>query len=587
MKRTTDRKEYKLLLGGLSHGEPHVWISEDPVACKAEIDKVAAAKGNVFRCTLAHFKPSGDLFMPFNMPSGTVTAAQLVVNPLFFTALNNLFSYCKSVDVCVQVEFWDRWNLRSNSSTRNWWRDVPWSKLSDQTNNTNPNEFNAGFFTAGATSETGKAQRRFIDLVTAEGDKSGNVIYQIANESDTSDLAWNRRLVEYVHAKGNIVTNQRGIRALTSSEHLAVSSNANADFVDLSQNGENGPPYHLYPDAFWDALLAYRTTTNITKPINNTKIYARKPDGNDYPEVAVDRMVMDILAGSASASFHKDPSVGSTEPALQAMGAVRAIDERTDVTELQPVARNSGKWQNRPGGRAFAAIGPNYAVVYVTGNHTGVTFDTSSFGTRHSVFWIDVGNYDNWIYKDGDVAQGRKAIGNPISAERRLLIMVKGDSGDGSTGPDFGEDNSGNTCESPGGAELIPGSNFSSSLDGWAPISGINVSRLNGAMKVANKSGAVYGIAQKTFVGLIVGFHYSFKITFKRSLSNSGARLFLNAASASGTEYYHERVIPGSGDVIMRDCFTATSRTLVMRVRVDSRSTSGYCTFDDGSLKRI
>lgn len=145
------------------------------------------------------------------------------------------------------------------------------------------------------------------------------------------------------------------------------------------------------------------------------------------------------------------------------------------------------------------------------------------------------------------------------------------------------------TCANPGGSELMPNGNWNNGLDGWVAVDGAVLSNPNGQMKIANKNGSVYVIAMKTFTGLFVGstYEYSFSVVFKGGLSNAGCRLFVNSGNASGIEYEHVREAARSDDKIIRACFTSTHKTVVLRLRVDSSSASGYCTFDNASLKRI
>lgn len=390
----------RLHIGGFDDGEPHIWAHEDTERLKNELDRLVEAGGNAFRCTLADFEDQyhhSYPFHPFTMPAGG-HAADAVKNQAYFDAIEILLTECEARGIVVQIELFDHWNL-----TARWWDDGPWSKLSDQSGNTNPDSANWRFFDAAATSETGKMQCEYVDWVIEVGSRHGNVLYQVANESTASER-WETAMRAYVAARVPFAGTMWDSGDILADENMNAMSDANAAFLETSQNEGM-----TTLDTFFEKKRLHRALTN--KPVNNTKIYNRvgtkkHPDGTRERVVnngtAVDRMFCHILTGSASACFHKrDDRVnppGDAGPGLStcfydcdgpnptggSMNAIKVaakIDEAVDLQSMSPVnngdSADYGKWTDRPANRAFAMEGPDHLVMYLVGDTSNVTYDTT------------------------------------------------------------------------------------------------------------------------------------------------------------------------------------------------------------------
>ncbi len=166
----------------------------------------------------------------------------------------------------------------------------------------------------------------------------------------------------------------------------------NYPFIDASQvnSRSRGDGVREHSQHHWDRVrFIVESASGVQRPINHTKVYdegyyGHTPDG---PIMGMHRMTLDLLAGSATARFHR------TEPVfpIEHQRVVRALRMVESAVHFWEVEANEGLLSERSEGEAFAAADPgrSYLLYFPEGGSVGL--DLSDFADREfSLDWVDL-----------------------------------------------------------------------------------------------------------------------------------------------------------------------------------------------------
>lgn len=145
------------------------------------------------------------------------------------------------------------------------------------------------------------------------------------------------------------------------------------DFVDVSQNNHNSGRKH------WENFLYVKNYLSVhPRPINTTKTYGA--NGNKFghnDQDAIERFWRHILAGAASARFHRpDSGLGINEKAIACIKSARLVEKAVSFWDLK-AAMNRIKTAGDNDAYAVESAG-KAVVVFMTGEYR-VEMDLENF----------------------------------------------------------------------------------------------------------------------------------------------------------------------------------------------------------------
>jgi len=270
-------------------------------------------------------------------------------NPEYWERFERFLTWTAARDIIVQIEVWDRFDY-----SRDNWPPHPYNPR----NNVNYNNRESGlddeypehpgknlqpfFFSTPGQRDNRvllKYQRSFVDRMLSYSLKYGHILYCLDNET-SGEEEWGRYWARYIKQKAR----QAGIRVpvtemwdawdLKSEQHRRTFDHPELyDFVDVSQNNHNRGDQH-WSNALW--VREYLSAD--PRPINTVKTYGA--DGNKFGHTdrdGVERFFRHLMAGFASARFHRPPSgLGLGPKARAAIRAVRKLESIVPFWELHP-----------------------------------------------------------------------------------------------------------------------------------------------------------------------------------------------------------------------------------------------------------
>ena len=161
-------------------------------------------------------------------------------------------------------------------------------------------------------------------------------------------------------------------------------------FVEISQvNSRNFGQDH------WDRLAwVIGQVKKHPRPVNHVKIYGagKTSWGSGEPKDGVERFWRDILAGSASARFHRDGGGTGLQPISQAsLKAARKLESRIKLWDVEP---RGDLLKDRSKNEAYLAASPGeaYALYFTDGRSVGL--DLTGIGGSFQLRWIEIGTGD-------------------------------------------------------------------------------------------------------------------------------------------------------------------------------------------------
>ena len=391
-----------LLLGGSDDDNLFQWPVKKLIP---QLDRLAAAGGNVLRNTMSDRRDKGFEVYPFKrLDNGKYDLKAW--NDEYWTRFDRLLTETARRDIVVQIEIWDRFDYTdSNGSNR--WQIHPYNPR----NNVNYTYDESGFARRypdhpGANKQpfffttprqrnnrvVARIQRQFVDKLLDHTLRFDHVLYCIDNETNGEE-EWGRYWAKFVKkraAKGNrkvFVTEMWDDWNLAAQRHKRTFDHPDLyDYVDVSQNNHNKGQKH------WDNFLHVRKyLARQPRPMNTTKTYGAT--GNKFGHTdqdAIERFWRHLLAGAASVRFHRpDAGLGLNDKAIACLRSARKLEAFIPLWSVQPSAELLS--ENSPNEAYLAADkGRAYIVYFPAGGK--VRLDVSDSKGALIAHWINIDN---------------------------------------------------------------------------------------------------------------------------------------------------------------------------------------------------
>jgi hypothetical protein len=388
-----------LLLGGSDDDNLFQWGEKELIA---QLDRLAAAGGNVIRNTMSDRKDKGFEVYPFRqLENGKYDLNQW--NEEYWTRFERMLRETARRRIVVQIEIWDRFDYADNGSDR--WYFHPYNPR----NNVNYTHAESGlaerypdhpgtnkqpfFFTTPRQRNNQVVlpyQQRFVRRMLEHSLRYDNVLYCMDNET-SGEEEWGRYWAQFVkeearkRGKTVFVTEMWDDWDITGGRHRRTYDHPELyDFVDVSQNNQISGQRH------WDNFLAARKYLSTRpRPMNTTKTYGAS--GNRFGHTdqdGIERFWRHLLAGAASMRFHRpDSGLGLNDKAVAAIRAARKLESKIP---LWTVRAANELLSDRADNEAYLAAAPGraYALYFPAGGQVGL--DMTGAAGEFTVHWIDI-----------------------------------------------------------------------------------------------------------------------------------------------------------------------------------------------------
>ncbi len=389
-----------LLLGGSDDDNLFQWPTSDLIA---QLDRLAAAGGNVIRNTMSDRPDKGfEIYPFFQREDGKYDLSRW--NPAYWARFERMLEETSARNIFVQIEIWDRFDF-TDSSGWDFWQRSPYNPA----NNVNYDYATSGFaarypdhpgtnrqpffFTTPAQQNNEVVfpfQKAYVEKLLAIALRFGNVLYCIDNET-SGEEAWSRYWAEFVATHAAVQGRPVAITEMWDDWNLRAERHRRTfdhperyTFVDVSQNNHNKGQEH------WDNFLFVRDyLAKKPRPMNTTKTYGA--DGNKFGHTdqdAIERFWRHLLAGAASIRFHRpDAGLGLNDRAVAAIRAARKLESKIPLWRVAPAM---ALLSERDANEAYIAAeeGVAYAIYFPEGG--AVALDLSGAAGRFDLQWIDI-----------------------------------------------------------------------------------------------------------------------------------------------------------------------------------------------------
>lgn len=414
-----------LLLGGSK--TDHLFLADNLLSHLNEVYNIG---GNYLRNTMSQ-RESLNL-KPYKLkPDGTFNLDKW--NNDYWNRFEKMLKWTQELDIIVQIEVWDRFDY-----SREFWEISPWNpRLNtnysykeigfDSTYPEHPTNDKQPFFHTISgipgynkkLDQIRKYQEAFVSKMLSYSLEYGNVLYCMNNETSTSPV-WGQYWINFINKKATkkevlVFTTDMfddgylGDQAINNP--IIYEDIEHYQFADISQvNSRN------FGDDHWNELLFLIKKINKKhpRPINHTKIYGGgyKSFGTGGLEDGIERFWRNLLAGSASARFHRpDSGNGLNERAIASIKAARLLENKI---KLWAIAPHMELLSEREANEAYIAAKPgdNYVIYFPYGGQ--VMLDLSKIQHNFKLSWISI-TEGNWLKASPVKIQGRRkaAIDTP------------------------------------------------------------------------------------------------------------------------------------------------------------------------------
>lgn len=397
--------EPTLLLGGSDDDNLFQWPKKDLVA---QLDRLAAAGGNVIRNTMSDRKDKGFEVYPFaRREDGKYDLERW--NAEYWDRFETMLDETAKRKIFVQIEVWDRFDYADNGGDARW-QIHPYnpknninysfdeSGLAD-TYPEHPGRNKQPFFFFCTPKQrhneiVHRYQQRFVEQMLSHTLEYDHLLYTIDNETSGEEewgRYWAKFLKEHAAKKGKtiFVTEMWDEWDLTGKTHQRTFDHPELyGFVDVSQNNHNRGQKH------WDNFLYVRQyLASQPRPMNTTKTYGA--DGNKFGHTdqdGIERFWRHLLAGAASMRFHRPESgLGLSEKAVAAIRAARKLESKVPLWSVEP---HNDLCSDRDANEAYLAADPGraYALYFPARSErrSQVEIDLTAAKGKWTIHWIDV-----------------------------------------------------------------------------------------------------------------------------------------------------------------------------------------------------
>ena len=392
------------------------------------LDLLADVGGNYIRNTMSARADKGFEVHPFGRRGDGKYDLNLW-NEEYWTRMENLLRWTRQRDVIVQIELWDRFDY-TDSGGANHWQASPYrpannvnytgaeSGLADRYTTYPWRDKHPFFHTIPGMKQYRKQydvlrqyQERFTAKMLSYTLGYGNVLYCMNNETSTAPR-WGQHWMQFIRKAAK----RRGVNVYATDMfddgwrpeksqkiRLELDRPALYSFIEISQVNSRS-----FGEDHWDRLMwVVGQVKRHPRPINNTKIYGdgKTKWGSGEPKDGVERFWRDLIAGSASARFHRDGGGTGLQPISQA--AVKAARKLESLIELWDVEPRNDLLHERSRNEAYLAARPGeaYALYFTDGGSVGL--DLKEADGPFLLKWIEVATgqwSDQATLKSGRVA---------------------------------------------------------------------------------------------------------------------------------------------------------------------------------------
>lgn len=389
-----------LLVGGSDDDNLFQWPEKELIE---QLDRLAAAGGNLIRNTMSDRKDKGFEVYPFKQgKDGKYDLGKW--NREYWDRFERMLRETEKRGIIVQIEVWDRFD-HTDTGGADRWQIHPYNPK----NNVNYTYEESGFAerypdhpganrqpffftTPNQRNNTVvlKYQQRFVEKMLEHTLRRGNVLYCMDNET-SGEEEWGRYWAEFIKARAAkegrtvFVTEMWDNWKLTDDVHRRTFDHPERyDFVDVSQNNHNSGEAH------WDNFLFAREyLSGHPRPMNTIKTYGA--DGNKFGHTdqdGIERFWRHVLAGAASARFHRpDAGLGLSDKAVASLRAVRKLESKIPLWSVH--AANALLSDREPNAAYLAADpGKAHALYFPAGEK--VTLDLSAAAGPLTAHWVDI-----------------------------------------------------------------------------------------------------------------------------------------------------------------------------------------------------
>lgn len=405
-----------LLLGGSETDGAFQWIGEQ---LTDHLYLLHSVGGNYIRNVMSDRREASA--KPFHrLESGQYDLQQW--NEDYFTRLKTFLEETAVREIIVHLTLWDP----HDHSHRGVWEDSPWNPVNNVTYDeaesslpaVPPRPYNPfAFYT---TVEDGNRrvlalQESFIERILTLSLQYDHVLYNIMNETWTyiwEGSQWENHWARFIHAQARKIGKTVHVTTMRMKPEASIAAVLQSpdlySFAEISQNNQEA--MGTKGQAHWDVILEWQASIAEKvgpRPLNNVKIY-----GGDFyveltrnkagtPVEAIDRFWRNLLAGCASARFHRTENgwgIGLDERSQKHIRSARMLEKVVDLMRMEP---NNDLLSDRDQNEAYCAAIPGsaYAVYFPDSHimhnfpgHGAVTLDVSAISGPMQVRWLNATN---------------------------------------------------------------------------------------------------------------------------------------------------------------------------------------------------
>ena len=417
-----------MLLGASDDDNLFQWPAEK---LEVHLDAMLAIGANYVRNTMSDRRDQGfELYPYLRLDDGKYDLDQW--NPEYWERFERFLAWTAARDIVVQIEVWDRFDY-----SREHWEPHPYNPA----NNVNFSHQDSGlaptypnhpgtneqpFFFSTPAQRNNRVllpyQQRFVEKMLSYSLAHRHVLYCMDNETK-GEAAWGAYWAGFIKERARheglrvYVTEMWDNWDIKSEEHRQTLDHPELyDFADMSQNNHNKGDTH------WDnAMWVKEYLRRKPRPINTVKTYGADTGTFGSGRDGVERVYRHVLAGFASARFHRPAAgLGFSAPAQATVKALR---------KMESIVR---PWDLRPAMDQLSEREPNEAYLTVSGERAFVVYfpegggvDVRMPGGQYDLRWID-GSTGEWGTRvEMRVAPNVAVMLNAPGEEHWLAVMVR------------------------------------------------------------------------------------------------------------------------------------------------------------------
>jgi len=398
------RGQPTLLLGGSK--EDNLFQIPD---LKEHLDLLASVGGNVIRNTMSDRDP-GDVYAFARGPDGQYDLDQW--NAEYWERFERMLQWTSERAIIVQLELWDRFDY-----SREPWLSHPFnprnqSRLTTEATGLEPDyprhpshDLQPFFHTIPGMADyhmkldaVRHYQERFVSKLLSISLRFDHLLYCMNNETST-DPAWGAFWIRFIKEKAAAEGKEVYATDMFDDFHKAEESRMvpvvtqNPEryaFFDISQVNSRH-----FGFGHWQKLQFLIGQSRVhPRPANHTKIYSdgQTDFGSGTPQDGLERFWRNLMAGSASARFHRPPAgIGLNELAQHCIRGARWVESQIPFWEMTP-AMHCIRPPDHENNRAYLSSTQDGRHLLFLTKGGGVELDLGKVENTWQITWFDIGS---------------------------------------------------------------------------------------------------------------------------------------------------------------------------------------------------